>query len=267
MKTGRFLSLVVAGVLASALAIAQGIPTGSITGKVTAEGNTALPGVTVSVTSPSLQGTRDVTTSANGDYIFNLLPPGEYTVRFALSGMAGLERTVALAAGGIDHVDVEMRPAAVTETITVSGAASEAAAVESPQVAATYKKEFIEKLPVARTLAATVLLAPGVTNNGPGGNDRNASIAISGAPSYDSLFLINGVVVNENLRGQPHDLFIEDAIQETTVITGNVSAEYGRFTGGIVSAITKSGGNRLSGSFRTSFTNDRWTENDPLNTS
>src|SRR5512134_3854092 len=243
MKTGRFLSVAAAGLLASALALAQGIPTGSITGKVTSEGNAPLPGVTVTVTSPALQGTRDVTTSSNGDYIFNLLPPGAYTVRFALSGMTGVERTTALAAGAVDHIDVELRPAAVAETVTVSGEAGEAAAIESPQVAATYKKEFIEKLPVARTLAATTLLAPGVRNNGPGGNDRLASIAISGAPSFDSLFLINGVVVNENLRGQPHDLFIEDAIQETTVITGNVSAEYGRFTGGVVSALTKSGGN------------------------
>jgi len=267
MKTGRFLSMAAAGALASALALAQGLPTASLTGKVTAEGNTALPGVTVTVTSPSLQGTRDVTTSGNGDYIFNLLPPGDYTVRFALAGMTGVDRSVSLTSGAVGRVDVELRPAAVAESITVSGEAGEAAAVESPQVSATYKKEFIEKLPVARTLAATTLLAPGVTNNGPGGNDRLPSIAISGAPSYDSLFLINGVVVNENLRGQPHDLFIEDAIQETTVITGNVSAEYGRFTGGIVSAITKSGSNRLSGSFRTSFTNDKWTENDPLNES
>jgi hypothetical protein len=267
MKSGRFLIAGSAWTLASAVLLAQGIPTGSITGKVTSEGNTPLPGVTVTVTSPSLQGTRDVTTGANGDYIFNLLPAGDYTVRFALSGMTGVDRTVALASGAVGRVDVELRPAAVTEAVTVSAEANEAAAVESPQVAATYKKEFIEKLPIARTLAATTLLAPGVTNNGPGGNDRFASIAISGAPSYDSLFLINGVVVNENLRGQPHDLFIEDAIQETTVITGNVSAEYGRFTGGIVSAITKSGGNRLSGSFRTSFTNEKWVENDPLNNS
>jgi hypothetical protein len=268
MKTGRLLfSTAAAAVLFSAFALAQGIPTASLTGKVTAEGNTPLPGVTVTVQSRSLQGTRDVTTSGNGDYIFNLLPPGDYTVRFALAGMAGIERTVSLPAAGVGKVDVEMKPAAVTEAVTVSGEAGEAAAVENPQVAATYEKEFIEKLPVGRTLAATTLLAPGVTNNGPGGNDRLPSIAIAGAPSYDSLFLINGVVVNENLRGQPHDLFIEDAIQETTVITGNVSAEYGRFTGGVVSALTKSGGNRLSGSFRTTFNNEKWTSNDPLNES
>jgi hypothetical protein len=265
MKTGRFVSVAAAFLLAAAFGFAQGIPTASLTGKVTAEGGVPLPGVTVRVESLSLQGTRDTTTSGNGDYIFNLLPSGEYSVRFELAGMSALDRTVALAAGAVGRADVEMRPAAVAEAVTVSGRAGEAAAIEAPQVSANYTKEFVEKLPVGRTLAATTLLAPGVTNNGPGGNDRLASIAISGAPSFDSLFLINGVVVNENLRGQPHELFIEDAIQETTILTGAISAEYGRFTGGVVSAITKSGGNRVSGSFRTSFTNDNWSENDPLN--
>lgn len=77
----------------------------------------------------------------------------------------------------------------------------------------------LELLPVARTLNAAVLLAPGVAPNGP-----NNNIVISGALSYENLFLINGVTVNENLRAQP--LFIEDAIQETKASTAAISAEY-----------------------------------------
>src|SRR3954468_16851258 len=83
---------------------------------------------------------------------------------------------------------------------------------------------------------------------------------ISGAMSYDNLYLVNGAVVNENVRGQTHALYIEDAIQETTVLTGGVSAEFGRFTGGVVSAITKSGGNEFSGSVRDTLDNPKWTE-------
>ena len=74
----------------------------------------------------------------------------------------------------------------------------------------------------------------------------------------ENLFLINGVTVNENLRGQPHDLYIEDAIQETTIATAGVSAEYGRFGGGVVNVITKSGGNLFSGSLRDTLNNDNW---------
>ena len=94
---------------------------------------------------------------------------------------------------------------------------------------------------------AAVLLAPGVSGNGPSGN-----IVIAGALSYEGLYLINGVNVNENLRGQPRTLYVEDAIQETKVSSGNISAEYGRFNGGVVNMITKSGGNSFSGSFRDS---------------
>jgi hypothetical protein len=98
-----------------------------------------------------------------------------------------------------------------------------------------------------------VLLNAGVSDNGP-----SAAIIIAGAQSYESLFLVNGVVVNENLRGQPLSLFIEDAIEETTTSVSGISAEYGRFAGGVVNTITKSGGNELSGSLRTNFTNDKW---------
>ena len=81
---------------------------------------------------------------------------------------------------------------------------------------------------------------------------------MAGALSFESQYLINGVVVNENLRGQALNLFIEDAIQETKISTGAISAEYGRFGGGVVNMITKSGGNTFSGSFRTTFNNDGW---------
>ena len=70
--------------------------------------------------------------------------------------------------------------------------------------------------------------------------------------------MVNGVSVNENLRGQPYNLYIEDAIQETNVATAGISAEYGRFGGGVVNVVTKSGGNLFSGSFRDTLNNDNW---------
>ena len=88
---------------------------------------------------------------------------------------------------------------------------------------------------------------------------------ISGAPSYENTFYVDGSVINETLRGQPQNLFIEDALQETTIQTGAISAEYGRFTGGVVTAISKSGGNDFTGSLRDSLTNPKWTSQTPLN--
>jgi outer membrane receptor for ferrienterochelin and colicin len=173
--------------------------------------------------------------------------------------MATVSRQVALAAARTDQLNVELQPAAVAEAITVTAEAVLTAPVETTEVAANFRQDLVEILPTGRTLQAVTLLSPGVNSNGPGDNT-----VISGAMSYDSLYLVNGAIVNENLRGQPHNLFIEDALQETTVITGAVSAEYGHFTGGVVNAITKSGGNEFKGSLRDSLTNESWTAKTPL---
>ena len=250
-----FLVLVV--VFIPQMSLAQTIPSATITGKVMADG-APLPGVTVSAISPQLQGTRTAVTTSAGDYILPFLPPGEYTVRFELSGLETVQRRVTLTAARTDRIDVDLRPAALAEAITVTADTPVTAAVESTQVSTNFKQEMVEMLPVARDLESVTLLAPGVNSNGPGDN-----VMISGAMSYDSLYLINGAIVNENLRGQAHDLFIEDAIQETTVLTGGISAEYGHFTGGVVNAITKSGSNELKGSFRTNFSSESWTEQIP----
>ena len=92
----------------------------------------------------------------------------------------------------------------------------------------------------------------------------NENITISGAMSFESLYLVNGVVVTENIRRQPMPLYIEDALEETRVMTGSIGAQYGRFTGGVVNAITKSGGNQFEGSVRASLTNDDWVSRTPL---
>ena len=156
-------------------------------------------------------------------------------------------------------MDVGLTLATVAETVTVSGRSPDI--VTTATIASNFKKESLERLPVGRALNDAVLLAPGVAGNGPSGN-----IMMAGGLSFESQYLINGVVVNENLRGQALNLFIEDAIQETKVSTGAISAEYGRFGGGVVNMITKSGGNLFSGSFRSTFNNDGWRSLTPFPT-
>ncbi len=250
MKPSRSFILFGLFLLVCASAFAQGT-TGSLTGTVIHEG-AALPGVTVTISSPALQGTRTSVTNENGHYNFANLPPGEYTVQIDMDGMQSSTRTTRVGLGGTSRVDANLRLSAVAEAITVTAAAP--AVMETTEVQSNYTAALIEDLPIGRTLIATTTLAPGVV---PGVN----GLAISGSNSYDNLWTVNGAIVNENIRGQPHNLFIEDAIQETTIQTAGISAEYGYFTGGVISAITKSGGNEFSGSFRDSFTNPSWTEN------
>ncbi|HEY8130481.1 MAG TPA: carboxypeptidase regulatory-like domain-containing protein, partial [Thermoanaerobaculia bacterium] len=255
--TKRFVVFLIVLAVASA-ALPQSIPLSTLTGKVTVDG-AALPGVTVTVTSPNLQGSRTAVTSSAGDYLLPFLPPGDYRVTFELSGMQTTTRKVTLTAARTDRIDIALKPATVSESITVTAETPVTAAVESTGTSTNFKQDLIERLPVTRTLTSITLMAPGANSNGPGGNTM-----LSGAMSYDSLYLVDGAIINENLRGQPHNLFIEDAIQETTVLTTGVSAEYGHFTGGVVNSITKSGGNDFRGSFRTSFSNESWTAKTPF---
>ncbi|HUP46064.1 MAG TPA: carboxypeptidase regulatory-like domain-containing protein [Thermoanaerobaculia bacterium] len=254
MKLHRFWAVLAAVLLVGTSVFAQ--VTSSLTGRVTMDGN-QLPGVTVTITSPALQGTRVAVTDLNGTYNFAALPPGQYTVRFEMEGMQTVTRTQQIGLGQTGRVDAQLILSAMAEAITVT--ASAPAVLETTEVQTNITGQLVEDLPIGRTLIATTTLAPGVNQNGP----NPGAITISGALAADNLFLVNGAVVNENLRGQPHNLFIEDAIQETTIQTAGISAEYGRFLGGVVSAITKSGGNEFSGSFRDSIVNDSWTEESP----
>jgi hypothetical protein len=255
MKRFAILTLLV-GLMALPL-LAQN-PTGTLTGHVT-DGKTALPGVTVIISSPNMQGTRTAVTTVAGDYILTFLPPGEYKVRFELQGFQTLETSIKVSAAQTSKLDAEMPAAKVAEEVTVTGSYETIAATQ--QASTTYEAALVGKLPLARDMLTYIFMSPAVTENGPGG-----APVMGGGNSFDNLFMINGVTVNENVRGSLTNLFIEDAIQESTTTISGVSAEYGRFAGGLVNTLTKSGGNQFSGSFRDTVRNNYWTEPTPLTT-
>ncbi len=242
-------AVVLATLLAGSIASAQ--TTGTLTGTVTTNA-AALPGATVTITSPALLGVRTTVSGANGDYSFAALPPGPYRVTFELEGLQKVTKQAQVQLSETTRIDADLRLAAVSEAIVVT--ASAPSILETSQVSTNLDRKLVESLPIGRTIAQRIQLAPGVNNAGP-----NNQTVINGAQSFDNLYLVNGVTVNENVRSQPQNVFIEDAIQETTLLTAGVSAEYGRFTGGVVSTITKSGGNEFSGSVRDNLTNDKWT--------
>ena len=232
--------------------------TGTISGRVTDAQGLSVPGAVVTVTSPELQGSRTAVTAENGGYILGLLPPGTFTIVIELAGFEKHERTVNLAPTQTLPVDATLGLAAVQESVQVQATSADVLR-QTAQVAIDLKQDLVATLPTNRDLNATLLLAPAVQPTGPSG-----SITISGATSFDSLFMVNGVTVNENVRGQAVNLYIEDAVQETTVATAGISAEFGRFGGGVVNVITKSGGNVFSGSFRDTLADDNWRTLTPL---
>ena len=186
--------LVVAVLAMASVASAQST-TGTISGRVVDTQEATVPGVTVSVESANLQGIRTAVTSENGDYIFTLLPSGQYTITFELSGFERVQRVVTVAPTQTLPVDVTMGLAGVSETVEVVGRAADVL-TQTAQVATNFPQELIANLPTNRDINSTLLLAPSVHSTGPGGN-----YSIAGSMSFENLFMINGVSVNENIRG------------------------------------------------------------------
>jgi hypothetical protein len=255
MKRALATTVVLALAIAWASAArAQGLQTGQLQGTVTDSGGLVLPGVTVTVTSPALQGTRDAVTDANGNYILRGLPAGDYTVRFELSSFKTQEQKATIELGQPKEVNATLPVAGVAESVQVTADNIESA-VTTTTGGGNYTATEVNALPVARTIQGIALLAPGVNANTP----NRGQLAISGSFAYDNTFLVDGVDINDNLFGTHNQLYIEDAIDQTQVLTSGISAEYGRFSGGVVNAITKSGGDLFSGSYRMNLTNDKWT--------
>ena len=246
--------------LSASPAFAQGVQTSVLQGTVRDAAGLLLPGVTVTVTSPDMQGPRSALTDANGVYILRGLPPGRYRILFDLSGFARALEQSTVELGRTTTVDARMQLASITEQVTVTAERPSALSTTSGGMNFTYDE--VDALPTQRALNDIAELAPGLVGER---NTPNAGqIQVAGAFAYDNVFLIDGVDVNDNLFGTPNNLFIEDAIEETQVLTSGVSAEYGRFSGGVVNAITKSGGNEFEGSFRVNLTNDAWTTETPF---
>jgi hypothetical protein len=252
--TGRIAALLT--VCASAL-VAQGTQTASATISVTDASGASLAGVSVRMTSPSLQIARTGTTDAGGRFVARLLPPGTYTIELVKEGFEKVKLTEKI---GIDQ---NFQPRVVLPKTAVT--VVEVIATASPDVdktdvksAVNYNMDRIDRLPSGRTMEAVALLTPGVTS-GVGGR-----VQVRGAMTSGNLYLVDGQNVADNAYNTRGVLLIDDAIEETQIITGAISAEYGNVEGGVLNAITKSGGNTFSGLVRWDLSNPSWNATVPF---
>jgi outer membrane receptor for ferrienterochelin and colicin len=165
---------------------------------------------------------------------------------------------IQMTSGGVLDVDATLSLANVTENVTVTAASPSVVTV--PRTSQTYSKSEIDRLPVGRRPLDILDLAPGVTMN----VFSALQATLGGSFGYDNVFMVNGVDVNDNVNGTANNLFIEDAVEETTVLSHGVPVEYGRFSGGVVNIVTRRGGNRFSGSFREGLSNPKWIGQTPL---
>ncbi|MFL6244463.1 MAG: TonB-dependent receptor domain-containing protein [Thermoanaerobaculia bacterium] len=221
--------------------------TGGLTGRVTDSSGAALPGVTVEVRSPALMGVRSDTTDGEGNYRFSILPPGVYEVHFTLEGF-GVEsrRDVRVALGKDVAIDTVLRPATVSEAITVLATAP-VLDTTSSSVGTNFDAAAIETLPTGRNYASIVQVVPGVSSDANPQNATQSTITVYGSSGAENSFFIDGVNTTQMEYGFQGKNLNFEFIQEVDVKTGGYEAEFGRSTGGIINVITKSGGNTFTG--------------------
>ena len=173
--------LAVAFLILPVVHVAAQSTTGTISGRVSDSQGLALPGVTVTATSPNLQGTRETVTSENGDFILSLLPSGTYQLVFDLTGFQRHERSVSLAPTQVLPLQIELGVAALTESIQVVGQTANVL-TQTSQVATNFDQTLMSTLPTQRDYRAVMLMAPAVHPTGPSG-----SFSVAGSMSFENL--------------------------------------------------------------------------------
>jgi len=230
--------------------------TADIHGKVIDGTGDALPGVTVIIVSSKMIGSRTDVTRADGSFLFRRIPPGQYEITATMTGMQTGKTEVNLGLGNVATPTIILTPSETQQTLVVTTTLDPE--VESVAVTSHFPSKLIDQIAGGRDQDDIVRLAPGVTFNAGG------DASISGANSGGNTWLVNGADARfDNIRSQAGDAIINDSVQETTVLTGAISAEYGQFTGGVVNTITKSGGDEFEGSYRMGLSNLDWTARTP----
>ncbi|MBL8217655.1 MAG: TonB-dependent receptor [Bryobacterales bacterium] len=229
-------------------------PSASITGRVTDATAAVIPGVAVTVKNVDTNITQKATSNEAGDYTILFLNPGRYTLEATSAGFRTFKQAeFQLAVDQALRLDIPMEVGSTTESVTVT---------DTPPVLNTENgtrgqvitKEEIADIPLdSRSFSDLALLTGGVIPKGDGGD---GSYAVNGGRADNTGFLIDGMnntqrrntgaVINPPLEG----------VQEFKMITSGFSAEYGRYAGGVLTVVTKSGSNRFRGSLYEFFRND-----------
>ena len=267
MKFGGIVAVVLGMVFWGQMAVAQ-VATGSITGVVQDETGGVVPGTTVTVRNTETGISRTLTTDAGGRYSALNLAPGNYEIQAQSAGFQTAVRSgIVLTVGSQAVVNMSLQVGEVTQTVEVTG---EAPLIEtrSSTLGTLVNQQTIESMPLnGRSWDQLALLQAGVieygggSGSGFGGNTTGTKFSVAGSRAYSNSFLLDGTDINDHGNSTPGGAagvnMGVDAIREFQVITNTFSAEHGRSTGAIVSAVTKSGTNQVHGSLFEFLRNDK----------
>jgi outer membrane receptor protein involved in Fe transport len=247
----RFLVLSLFVLCFSLSAFAQSSTTGSIEGTVTDQAGAAVPGATVTVTSPNLISAQSATTDDSGHFRLLSLPPGRYlvSVEAAAKGFAKFEqKEVEVNLSKTSSLDISLNPTQVGATVNITDTAGAAVDTTNNTTGTNVSSEQFSNFPTQRTVQSLYSIAPTVARSGlrdASGRDRDPSVAGSSGP--ENNYILDGVNTTDPAFGGSGANLPFEFVQEVEVKTGAYGAEYGRSTGGIFNVITKSGGNEFHG--------------------
>lgn len=232
---------------------------GTILGLVRDPQGSAIAKAEVSTRNIETGAIRTTTADGSGSYRISSIPAGSYEISSSAAGFKTEVRTGIVVTVGSDvSVNFSLTIGAITEQVQVTGEATQVD-TSSSTMGGFVNSSTIRELPLnGRDWMQLALLQPGVNLN-PGQNTASRvqkgnglAISISGGRPTDNAFRIDGLLVNDYANAGPGStLGVNmgvDAIREFSVLTSSYSAEYGRGSGGVVNAITKSGTNQIHGS-------------------
>lgn len=233
--------------------------TGIIHGRVMDEQEEVLPGASVTISGPFLiGGAKTYTTDQNGYYRFASLPPGPYTVSAEIEGFTKVVREVIkLNANMTLTVDFKMTQAKVEEEVLVIAKTPTVDITSSKSAMTVMTDDLLTSIPSEKTFAGLMNFVPGIALTNLYGNNYNSSYGVGGGGQ--NAYLIDGVDVSSSsydgyILASPDMNIIKEASKEGL----GLPAEFGNYTGTVLSAITKSGSNKFSSLNEFRYNNKQW---------
>src|SRR5438128_4650884 len=264
-RHGTEMALLAAGVLAFSSVLCIGLNAqvsgGVLSGTVMDASQAAIPNVRVTLTNVATGVARAVATDATGSYTVPDLLPGSYDMTAAASGFTTQARTdITVDLGASLVLNVVMQAGDPTQFVRVSVSGSPADAASSATGGNVSSSTVLDSPLNGRDWTQLATLQAGVTGvqtgtaEGGGNMERGfgAALSISGARPDQNNYRLDGVSINDYSNGAPGSVLGDnlgvDAVEQFSVLGSNYPAQYGRTTGGVINAVTRSGTNAFHGS-------------------
>jgi hypothetical protein len=237
--------LVFAAVLLTSGTLAQTF-TGTIIGRVVDSQQAAVPNASVTLRSLEKTFARRARSNAQGEYIFELVPPGRFTVFVEHDGFAPTIVNVEVVVATPVRADVILLVQPMQQHVKVIGENGVAVQTENAGLGRVISPHEMAALPsLGRSLYDFIALVPGAVQSNDG---LGVGFAVNGGRTQSANYLLDGAENNDTFMSAPAMDVPLDSIQEFNVQTNHISAEYGRNDAFTVNIVTKSGTNDFHGS-------------------